>query len=54
MVIKHIVLELMFEHTTNKIYEYVTKERVSKLVSSPRRSYIPGSGTENEDGANVM
>ena len=48
MVRKHNFLELMFEHTTNKIYDFATKERVAKLVNSPTRSYIPGSCAEIE------
>ena len=39
----------MFEHTINKKYDFVTKERVAKLVNSPIRSYIPGSCAEIED-----
>ena len=38
----------MFEHTTDEIYDFATKERVAKLVNCPTRSYIPGSGSESE------
>ena len=48
MVKKNIFFELKFKHTTNKIYDHATKERVSKLVNSPAKSYIPGSGAEIE------
>ena len=48
MVKKCIFLESMFEHTTDEIYDFATKERVAKLVNCPTRSYIPGSGLESE------
>ena len=38
-------LEAMFEHTTDKIYDCATRERVAKLVNCPTGYYIPGSGS---------
>ena len=39
----------MFEHTSKEIYDLATKDRVSKLVHSPKRSYNPGLGEKMDD-----
>ena len=41
-------LEAMFEHTTDEIYDFATRERLAKLVNCPTRSYIPDSGSKSE------
>ena len=38
MVRKHNFLKLMFEHTTNKIYDYVTKKRCQSLLIDQREA----------------
>ena len=48
MVKKFNFLELMFEHTTDEIYDFANREILAKLVNCPTRSYIPGSGSESE------
>ena len=50
MMSKYQILELMFEHTTDEIYDIATKERVAKLVNFPTRSYLPRSGSTRELG----
>ena len=41
-------LEAMFEHTTDKIYDIATKERVAKLVNFPTVFNILGFGSKSE------
>ena len=45
MVNKHNFLEIMFEHPSKEKYDLATKEKVSKIINSPRRNYYPAVGT---------